>query len=129
MTTQKQRMIKLRRKRKEKGLCSRCGNERENKNYALCQECRDYIANYKENYTPSDKEKIIIRKLKSWEIQNKKLYNELIKQKITISQLAAKIGITSRAIQRWIFQKTNPKLKNRIMVNKILGEKIYSEEK
>lgn len=43
MSNEARCMKKLRKKRKEKGLCTRCGGSRDNKNYILCGKCRDYI--------------------------------------------------------------------------------------
>lgn len=39
-------MKKVRINRIEMGLCSRCGKERDDKNFRLCSKCRNYCNNY-----------------------------------------------------------------------------------
>ena len=117
-------MKKVRKKRKQKGLCSRCGNERENKEYALCKECREYISNHKENYNPP-KDPVIIRNLKKWDITNYRLYNALIMKSIKISELAEKVGVTTRSAERWVFENTEPTDIHKYRINQVLGKKIY----
>ena len=74
------------------------------------------------------KEKVIIRHLKSWEIKNKKLYDILIKKRITIPQLAKMIGVSSRSVDRWVFEGCIPKLENREKVNAYLNMEVFELE-
>lgn len=122
-------MKELRDKRREKGLCTRCGHESENDGYILCQECRDYIKSWKEDSVKDyreDKEEVIIRELRVWDIENETLYNTLIDKKIKISELAEMIDVTPRSVQRWVFEDTEPSVRNKKKINQVLGKKIYT---
>lgn len=127
ITINSKAMKKLRRKRKEKGLCTRCGGERENKEYVLCQDCRDYLKEYKVNYTPPPKEQVIIRKLKKWDVTNRKLYNTLIAEGISIPELAEAVNVTPRSVDRWIFENAEPRPGHKEKVNVFLKEEIYPD--
>lgn len=118
--TAAQYMKKLREKRRKNGLCARCGHKIEKPGYKTCQDCRDYQKKYKQNHKPPKKEKVIIRRLKNWEVTNKKLYNALINQKITIAELAELIDVTPRSVQRWLFEKGKPSPENREKIKEVL---------
>lgn len=120
-------MKKKRDERREKGLCTRCGGEREDKEYILCQDCREYIAEWKQDkdYSKPEEEKVVIRTPRKWNIENEKLYKALIEKRMPISELANRVGVTTRTAERWVFQKGEPKDKNKNKINKVLGKEIY----
>ncbi|HOQ16761.1 MAG TPA: helix-turn-helix transcriptional regulator [Defluviitaleaceae bacterium] len=117
-------MRELRKRRKEKKLCTRCGKPVFGV-HVQCDACREYSRIYALLHP---KEKVIIRHLKSWEIKNKKLYDILIKKRITIPQLAKMIGVSSRSVDRWVFEGCIPKLENREKVNAYLNMEVFELE-
>ncbi|MFW5962166.1 MAG: hypothetical protein ACOCQR_00945 [bacterium] len=117
-------MKKLRTKRVEQGLCTRCGKNEPKKNRHICSECREYLKKYKKGYEQT-KDPIIIRELKKWEVTNLKLYNALIEKRITISEFADMLGVTSRAVEIWVFEDGNPAKERKPLINSLLGEQIY----
>ncbi len=104
-------------------MCSRCGSERDNKEYILCKECRKYINKHDKNYNPP-KDPVIIRDLKKWDITNYSLYNALINKSITILELAEQVGVTTRSAERWIFENAEPKDIHKHLVNQVLEKNI-----
>lgn len=117
-------MRELRKKRKMRNQCTRCGKAVEGEN-VQCNECREYCKMYALLHP---REKVIIRNLKTWEIKNKKLYNILIEKKMTIPQLAQLVGVSSRSVDRWVFEGSIPKLNNRERVNTCLNMEIFDVE-
>lgn len=120
-------MRELRKRRVEKGLCTRCGSKIKREGYHICQDCRNYLNEYDNNRTLKN-EKTIIRKLNKWEITNEKLADALIKTKTTISELAEKVGVTYRTVERWIYQNGIPNKNHKIKINEILNDKIYKTD-
>ncbi|NLK22304.1 MAG: helix-turn-helix transcriptional regulator [Epulopiscium sp.] len=117
-------MRELRKRRKQKGLCTRCGKPVKHGN-VQCNLCREYSKTYALLHP---KEKVIIRSLKSWDIKNTKLYNILMDKKISIPQLAEMVGVSSRSVDRWVFEGSIPKIENREKVNAHLGIEIFEVE-
>lgn len=117
-------MRRLRKRRKKKGLCTRCG-KKANNGRAICDKCRYYLEEYKRNHKVKS-EPVIIRDLKKWDITNRELYDELIEQGITIKEFAEKVGVTPRSVEAWVFEGVEPRYKDRkATVNQILNKRIY----
>jgi hypothetical protein len=114
-------MRELRKRRKERKLCTRCGKPVFGEN-VQCDACREYCKMYALLHP---KEKVIIRNLKSWEVKNKKLYDILINKRITIPQLAQMIGVSARSVDRWVFEGSLPKIENREKVNTYLNIEVF----
>lgn len=117
-------MRELRKKRKKRNLCTRCGKPVENGN-VQCDACREYCKIYAFLHP---KEKVIIRNLKTWGVKNKRLYDVLIDKKITIPQLAERVGVSSRSVDRWVFEGSIPKIENRERVNICLNMEVFEVE-
>ena len=114
----------VRKRRKMKKLCTRCGKPVEGV-HVQCNACREYCKMYALLHP---KEKVIIRSLKTWEVKNKKLYQILLERKMTIPQLAQMVGVSSRSVDRWVFEGSIPKLENREKVNTCLNAEIFDIE-
>jgi len=120
-------MKNLREKRKEKGLCTRCGGKIEDKSYLTCRDCRDYISYHKKNgEPPPEKDEKIFKRLSKWQIRDKGLYDALVDEQIRASELADDIGVSVRSVERWLYEGYEPRDKNKIAVNNYLNKDIYN---
>lgn len=117
-------MRELRKKRKKRKQCTRCGKPVEGEN-VQCDACREYCKMYALLHP---KEKVIIRNLKTWEVKNDKLYHLLIDRKMTIPQLAEIVGVSSRSVDRWVFEGSIPKIENRERVNDCFQMEVFEVE-
>ncbi|MGI2295592.1 hypothetical protein [Paenibacillus sp. GXUN7292] len=140
----------LRRVRRRRGYCADCGiaqsetyvcaDCREKREFAkvqreqkrleqgLCLECGkhpiDWI-NISHAFKCSDCSKgVIIRKLKNNEITNKLLYDLMVKHQCTTMQLAEYVGCSQRAVERWLFEGSQPQLFNALEVCHYFGVEI-----
>lgn len=120
------KMRELRNKRRKESLCTRCGDKIKKEEFNICQSCRDYLKKYNnENRDKYKKDKKIIRNTKTWEVKNWRLYDALIDKKISIPELAEKVGVSTRSADNWIFFDSTPKADNRKKINQVLEKNIY----
>lgn len=130
-------MRKVRDKREKFDTCSRCGKDigEKRKGYRTCAGCGYYLNYYKENGCPPPKKEFkVISRSPVNKIKNKKLVNAMkekskeLDQKIGTKKLAEELGISSRSIQRYIFEGAEPSKKFRIKINNYFNKKIYNLE-
>lgn len=123
--TDAETMKKLRDKRRENNLCTRCGKWIEEEQYKICSECREYLRFYKKYDIPPARKETLINRSPVNEIKNKKLYQLMIDYRLSTKNLANKISVTQRSVQRWIFDGLEPKDSNKKEVNEFFGEEIF----
>ncbi len=124
MSKAKEYMKKLRKKRKEKGLCTRCGKKAiEGK--TECEACKNYRIQYKEKKSKQKKEPKIIRELKTWEVSNPVLYKKMLETGTTTKDLSVLTGVSQRNVERWIFENADPNDENALKVNEYFKCEIF----
>lgn len=120
MKGNKNRREELKRRRK----CSRCGSSLDEACTTInCDPCREYVNKAKREKRA--KEKKAIRKLKT-EATNEKMYRIMQEKNITIKELAEKVNMSNRSVQRWILNGIEPRYDDvRQTINDYLGETIF----
>jgi transcriptional regulator with XRE-family HTH domain len=63
----------------------------------------------------------VARKLKQWTVTNHMLWSEMNKRQISTEELALRLKITTRTVQRWIFEGAAPMEEHANLVAKTLG--------
>lgn len=61
------------------------------------------------------------RRLSTWNIENRIMYGIMYSKDIKVSDLAERVGVTSRTVQRWLFEGSVPNEENQIKCVEILG--------
>lgn len=120
-------MRRLRRKRMLNNICTRCGCKNDTTG-TQCSKCRQYHIDKRRErrqYAIEQGWDKRIRKLKKWKISNYPLFFYLFENKISISEFANKVGVTSRQVQRWIFENSRPNLTNRMIIEDITGKDLF----
>ncbi|OPA81073.1 hypothetical protein BVG16_01660 [Paenibacillus selenitireducens] len=132
MANEAMSMRRLRQWRREQGLCAQCGNHQSEK--YLCVRCEERrmmnrwtIEQQREERgectkcgkplngnvsCPDCYSKYPLRKLKTWRVMNKRLYESLDQAKISIPELADALGFQARTVERWIFEGSTPNRAN-----------------
>ena len=124
MSNAKEYMKRLRERRKEKSLCTRCG-KKAMEGKAECEECKKYRIEYKKKNPKINKEPKIIRELKTWEVTNPVLYKKMLVTGTTTKDLANLTGVAQRNVERWIFENAFPNDENALKVNEYFKCDIY----
>lgn len=103
MTSAADSMKLLRKKRQEKGLCTKCGKKKASPGYKTCSVCREDIN------TNRPRKNAIVRSLITWEVRNYKLYRFMLENNLTTSKIAASLDVNTRTVERWLFEDVNPR--------------------
>ncbi|MFP4457910.1 MAG: hypothetical protein ACLFPS_09685 [Clostridia bacterium] len=85
---------------------------------------REYYDISKEELAKGGSKKAF-RKLKEWTVKNKILYGILFSYDIKLSDFAEMIGVSSRAVQRWVFEGKSPNRENRKKICELLDYPEY----
>ncbi len=128
-------MRRLRKQRREQGLCAQCGSTSSNYLCVRCKDKRDESKNkrissrsalnqclscgrgepYQEGICKPCMEKrqllypnLPIRKLRTWEVTNKRLYDLMMAKSCRTTELAQAVGVSERTVLRWLFQDATP---------------------
>lgn len=117
MTASAVAMRKLRSKRKESGLCSRCKKASKT---VLCQECKKQLEGYKK-----PRIKKAFRTLTKWSVTNHSLYNYMMENQISAKKLAEMAGVTERTVLRWVFEKATPKEPVKSRVEALIKREVF----
>jgi RecJ-like exonuclease len=123
--TNAEAMKDLRDRRRENGLCTRCGKVVEDNRYRICSECRKYLNFYKRYEVPPAREKTLISRSPVNEIKNEKLYQAMVNKSLSTKKLSNKITATQRTVQHWLFDGTEPRKSNKIEVNSFFEKDIF----
>ncbi|MFZ5351592.1 MAG: hypothetical protein ACOZCL_02580 [Bacillota bacterium] len=120
------RMRKLRQKRKQQGVCVRCGRAKDD-SYSTCMKCRSEFR--KSSKAVQNTIHKPVRTLRKWRITNQKLFELLNTASITVSDFADSIGVSIRTAERWIFEEVEPNTTNKDRINRLFNKEIYELEK
>lgn len=61
-----------------------------------------------------------LRKLRYWEVQNKRLFEAIKATGLALSECAKAVGVSLRTLERWIFQGSTPKPWNQAKAAQVL---------
>ncbi|MCX7772521.1 MAG: hypothetical protein N2376_05340 [Clostridia bacterium] len=117
MTASAQAMRHLRDKRKASGLCTRCGKASET---VLCSGCKQQLRSYKK-----PRIKAAFRKPRKWTATNYSLYRYMVENNISAKKLGEMVGVSERAVLRWVFEKATPKEPVKSKVESLVGDSIF----
>lgn len=139
----------LRKNRRKQGLCAQCGNLSTTYLCDKCTERRNALKEVRETQRLSqnlcircgkapifeDKKCICkrcnniypnlpIRKLRSWEVKNRKLYQVMMEKPCTTLELADAADVSQRSVNRWIFNNSTPKFDTACKAAKYLNRDV-----
>lgn len=123
-------MKKLRRARVERKQCIRCGKplsqETLIRGIKQCEHCLEYQHKRKlgQIHSKVNTTYFYNRQHKKDEIKRKKLGDFMIKNKITVKELAKNSNLSQRTIQRILYTEANYTKKTKDAINNYLGEEI-----
>jgi predicted amidophosphoribosyltransferase len=118
-TASAEAMRKLRAKRQESGLCSRCGRPN-NGTSSFCSSCIKQLKGYKK-----PKVQHAFRKITKWTVTNHSLYNYMVENSISAKQLAQMAGVSERTVLRWVFEKAVPKEPVKSKVEALIKREVF----
>lgn len=118
-TASAEAMRRLRAKRRESGLCARCGQPYSG-GLSLCTPCINQLKSYKKAKSPR-----AFRKITKWAVSNHSLFNYMVENSISAKQLAQMAGVSERTVLRWVFEKAVPKEPVKSRVETLIKREVF----
>ncbi|WP_146259671.1 helix-turn-helix domain-containing protein [Paenibacillus dendritiformis] len=110
-------MRQLRQERRRKGLCAQCGTA---SSQYLCQRCK---AMRRKPEPKGFREYPIQRKLKS-SLNDKRLYEDMIRLKLRTADIAQYCGVTQRTAEKWVFEGSVPNPERVVKLCELMGREV-----